>query len=68
MGVARIVAEMYRVENVIYVRIKATADQRPITCPTAQLLSYRPKARLPTRIEPDDLGLEPTSPLEPVQG
>jgi hypothetical protein len=66
--VARVVAEMYRVKNVIYVRIKAVADQRAITCPTAQLLSYRPKTRLPTRMEPDDLGLEPTSPLEPVQG
>jgi hypothetical protein len=68
MDMARVVAEMYRVENVIHVRIKAIADQRALTSPTAQLLSYRPKTRLPVRLESDDLGLEPTSPLGPVQG
>jgi hypothetical protein len=65
--VARVVVEMYRIENVIYVRIKAITDQRAMCCSTAQLLSYQPRARL-ARMEPDDLALESVDPLEPVHG
>lgn len=68
MSVARVVAELYRIENVIYVRIKATVDQRAMDCPTAQLLSYQPKGRLPGRMESDRLRLEPTGPLGPTHG
>jgi hypothetical protein len=68
MRVARVVEEMYRIENVIYVRIKAIADRRSIACPTARLLSYRPRARPSTKVESDALRLEPTSPSEPVHG
>lgn len=64
---ARVVAEMYRIENVIYVRIKAVADHRPMLATTARLLCYRPKARLPVRVDPEEpLGLESLEPPEPV--
>jgi hypothetical protein len=62
---ARVVAEMYRVENVIYVRIKAVADHRPMLGASARLLCYRPKARPPIRLE-DALALESLDPQEPV--
>jgi hypothetical protein len=64
---ARVVAEMYRIENVIYVRIKAVADHRPMLGTTARLLCYRPKGRLPIRLDPEEpLGLESLDPQEPV--
>ncbi len=63
---ARVVAEMYRVENVIYVRIKAVADHRPMLGASARLLCYRPKARLPIRVDPEALALESLDPPEPV--
>ena len=63
---ARVVAEMYRVENVIYVRIKAVADHRPMLGVTARLLCYRPKARPPIRVDTDALALESLNPQEPV--
>lgn len=61
---ARVVAEMYRIENVIYVRIKAVADHRPRGV-TARLLCYRPKTRLPTPVESDAVALQ-VDPKEPV--
>jgi hypothetical protein len=63
---ARVVAEMYRIENVIYVRIKAVADHRPMVAATARLLCYRPKARLPARADADQAALESLDPQEPV--
>ena len=62
---ARVVAEMYRIENVIYVRIKAVDDLRP-TGATARLLCYRPKARLPAQVDSDAVALESLGPKEPV--
>jgi len=62
---ARIVAEMYRIENVIYVRIKAVADLRP-TGATARLLCYRPKGRLPAQVDADAVALESLDPKAPV--
>ena len=61
---ARVVAEMYRIENVIYVRIKAVVDHRP-TGVTARLLCYRPKPRPPTPLDSDAVALE-VDPKEPV--
>ena len=65
---ARVVAEMYRIENVIYVRIKAVADRRPMLSAPARLLCYRPRARLPIRAETDAdaVAVEPFDPQEPV--
>jgi hypothetical protein len=63
---ARVVAEMYRIENVIYVRIKAVADHRPMVTATARLLCYRPKARLPARVDSDAEALASLDPQEPV--
>jgi hypothetical protein len=63
---ARVVAEMYRIENVIYVRIKAVADHRPMIAATARLLCYRPKARVPARVDTDEATIESLDPQEPV--
>jgi len=63
---ARVVAEMYRIDNVIYVRIKAVADPRPLTTATGRLLCYRPKPRPSARIDRDALLLESIDPQEPV--
>lgn len=63
---ARVVAEMYRIENVIYVRIKAVADPRPMTSATARLLCYRPRPRPPVRVDSDAVALEAIDPQEPV--
>ncbi len=63
---ARVVAEMYRIENVIYVRIKAVTDLRPRDNVTARLLCYRPKARLPAQLDSDPVALEPVDPKAPV--
>jgi hypothetical protein len=63
---ARVVAEMYRIENVIYVRIKAVADHRPMLAATARLLCYRPRARLPIVAESDGVALEPLDPQKPL--
>lgn len=46
MIVARVVAELYRIENVIYVRIRAVGESR--SGPTGKLLHYRDGA-VPTR-------------------
>ena len=62
---ARVVAEMYRIENVIYVRIKAVVDHRPRGV-TARLLCYRPKPRLPIAADVDAVALESLDPKEPV--
>lgn len=59
---ARVVAEMYRIENVIYVRIKAVADHRPIVSASARLLCYRPKARLPVRVDSDLAAVDSADP------
>ena len=63
---ARVLAEMYRIENVIYIRIKAVADPRPLPTATARLLCYRPKPRPPVRVDSDAVGLESIDPQEPV--
>lgn len=63
---ARVVAEMYRIENVIYVRIKAVADYRPRVAATARLLCYRPKARMPIPLDADAIALESLDPQEPL--
>ena len=63
---ARVVAEMYRIENVIYVRIKAVADPRPLTTATGRLLCYRQKPRPAARVDSGDLMLESIDPQEPV--
>jgi hypothetical protein len=68
MSVARVVAGMYRIDNVIYLRIKAIVDQRALDCPTAQLLCYRPRPRPVARMKSDDVKLAPIDPLEPVHG
>jgi hypothetical protein len=65
--VARVVAEMYRIENVIYVRIKAVADAHPVAGSTARIVSYRPKARVPIGIEWEAAPVEPTAPPGPIQ-
>jgi len=66
MNVARVVAGMYRIDNVIFLRIKAIVDQRPLDCPTAQLLCYRPKARPAARVKSDDAKVAPIDPQAPV--
>lgn len=68
MTVARVVAGMYRIDNVIYLRIKAIVDQRALASPTAQLLCYRPKARSTARTKSDDVTLAPIDPQAPVHG
>jgi hypothetical protein len=57
---------MYRIENVIYVRIKAVAEQRSTTQATARLLCYRPRPRLPLRTDGDAVALESVDPHEPL--
>jgi len=56
--VARVVAELYRIENVIFVRIKAVGDSW--AGPTARLLHYPQAARLSKALEeePVDIGTE----------
>jgi hypothetical protein len=68
MNVARVVAGMYRIDNVIFLRIKAIVDQRALDCPTAQLLCYRPKARPAARTKADEVKLAPIDPQAPVHG
>ena len=68
MSVARVVAGMYRIDNVIYLRIKAIVDQRALASPPGQLLCYRPKARPAGRMKSDDVALAPIGPQEPVHG
>ena len=65
---ARVVAEMYRIENVIYVRIKAVADHRPMLSAPGRLLCYRPKPRLPIRTDTgaDAMAVESFDPQKPV--
>ena len=63
---ARVATEMYRIENVIYVRIKATPDQRGPNCPTARLLSYAPKGRLWVRPGSDDSSFDSVDSEEPA--
>ena len=58
---ARIVTELYRIENVIYIRVKAVGE-RATACPTARLLRYQPKGGLPGRMQSDGVALESIDP------
>lgn len=62
---ARVVAEMYRIENVIYIRIKAVGELRPGS--TGKLLHYRQRGWL-TRPDPiDEHSLCALNPPEPTR-
>jgi hypothetical protein len=62
---ARVVAEMYRIENVIYIRIKAVGDLQ-LSSP-AKLLAYRPRGRqLPVALA-DGHAREASDPFEPAR-